>query len=178
MSSLITPRRLLIFGTLGAAVLLWSLLGNSSDETSAAAARPARERGASGPPANTMLTANAAAILTRLAHRTADDKTAGALFASHTWFVPPPPPPPPPPPVAGPPPAPVAPPLPFTFIGSYARQGDSATYFIARGDRIYDVKMGDAVDSDYTFVAVDGGNMIFNYNPLNSRQSLALGGTP
>ena len=178
MSSLITPRRLTIIATIGAAVLLWSFLGQSSDETSAAAVRPARERAPTNERGNSTLTADAAAVLTRLAHRTTDTKTAGALFASHTWFVPPPPPPPAPVQLAGPPPAPTAPPLPFTFIGSYALQGDAATYFIARGDRIYDVKMGDAVDNDYTFVAIEGSNMIFNYKPINARQSLALGGTP
>ncbi len=177
MSSALTPRRLLVGGTLGAAVLLWAMLGESPDETSAAAARPTRERPAMGQPANT-LTANAAAILTRLAHRTTDTKTSAALFASRSWYVAPPPPPPAPVQPSGPPPAPIAPPLPFTFVGSYALQGDKATYFIARGDRIYDVKIGDAVDSDYTVVGADDSSMIFNYKPLNARQSLALGGTP
>ena len=176
MSSLLTPRRLLVLGTLGAAVLLWSLLGGSSDDTSAATSGRSRERPAAGQPANT-LTANAAAILTRLAHRTADTKMAGALFASHSWYVAPPPPPQPVQP-PGPPPAPSAPPLPFTFVGSYALQGDQATYFVARGDRIYDLKAGDAVDNEYTLAAVDAANLIFNYKPLNIRQSLALGGTP
>jgi hypothetical protein len=89
----------------------------------------------------------------------------------------------PPPPVAAPPaeppappPPPTAPPLPFTFIGSYAVQGDQAVFFVARNDRIYDLKTGDAVDNDYTLVAVDASNMIFNYKPLNARQTLALGG--
>jgi hypothetical protein len=86
-----------------------------------------------------------------------------------------PPPPPAPPPAA--PAAPTAPPLPFTLLGSYAAEGDQATYFLARDDRIYDVKAGDAIDADYTLIAADGANLIFNYKPLNSRQSLALGGT-
>jgi hypothetical protein len=175
MSALLTPRRVLIFGAIGAAVLLFSMLGQSSDESSAAAARPTGERAAANRPAST-LTADAAAVLSRLAHRSADAKSAGALFASRSWVVPPPPPPPPPP--AAPPPPPTAPPLPFVFIGSYAAQGDQPTYFVGRGDRIYDLKAGDAVDTDYTFVAVDGANMIFNFKPLNARQSLALGGTP
>jgi hypothetical protein len=124
------------------------------------------------------LNSNAAAFLTRLAHRTAESGRAGALFASRSWHVAPPPPPPPPP---APPPAaaapPTAPPLPFTLLGSYAAEGDQVTYFLARDDRIYDVKAGDAVDADYTLVAADGANLTFNYKPLNSRQSLALGGT-
>jgi hypothetical protein len=72
---------------------------------------------------------------------------------------------------------PTAPPLPFTLLGSYAAQGDQVTYFLARGDRIYNVKPGDAIDADYTLLEADGTNLVFNYKPLNSRQSLALGGT-
>ena len=71
MSALLTPRRVLIFGAIGAAVLLFSMLGQSSDETSAAVTHPAGERSGANRPAST-LTADAAAVLSRLAHRSAD----------------------------------------------------------------------------------------------------------
>ena len=106
--------------------------------------------------------------------RVVSSSLAAGLFSPHSWHVEPPPPPAPAAPAA-PPPAPAAPPLPFTFVGRYALQGDEATFFIERGDRIYDVKPGDEIDAEYTFVAVNGENMIFNYKPLNTRQSLALG---
>jgi hypothetical protein len=174
MSLAITKKRMLIYAAIVVAGVVLYFSGQSSEETSTAVARVSAD--SAGPRQNNLtLSSNAAAFLTRLAHRTTDTKTAEALFASRTWVVPVPPPPPPPAP--GPPPPPVAPPLPFTFLGSYAAQGDQATFFLARGDRIYDVKLGDAIDADYTLVAVDGANMIFNYKPLNARQSLALGGT-
>jgi hypothetical protein len=177
MNLTITPRRALIYGSIGAAALIFSVMGQSSDDTSTAVAQASGER--SAPRASgAALTANAAEILTRLAHRSAASKSADALFAARSWYVAPPPPPAPPAPPPGPPPAPTAPPLPFVFLGSYAAQGDAATYFLSRGDRIYDVKAGDGIDADYTLVAVDGVNMIFNYKPLNARQSLPFGGTP
>src|SRR4029077_18792006 len=136
MSLSITPRRMMIYGAIGAAALAWRLSGQSSDDTGTAVIRHA---GASSGPRGgaSTLSSNAAAFLTRLAHRTSNSTTADALFATHSWYVAPPPPPPPPPaaPVVAPPPT--APPLPFTLLGSYAAQGDQVTYFLARGDRIY-----------------------------------------
>ena len=177
----LTPRRTLIFGSIAAAAIIWFYVGQSPDEPTGAVARAAGATARTGSllprQGGTALSANAAEFLTRLAHRTTDSKTAGALFASKSWYVAPPP-PPPAPPVHVVPPPPTAPPLPFTFIGSYAVQGDQTTYFVARGERIYDVKMGAVIDDDYTLVAVDAANMIFNYRPLNAHQSLALGGTP
>jgi hypothetical protein len=176
MNLSITPRRMLIYGLIGATALGLGLFGQSSDDTSAAvvhrAGAPSRPQGG-----NSTLSSNAAAFLTQLAHRTSNSNTADALFATHSWYVAPPPPPPPPPTAPVVAAAPTAPPLPFTLLGSYAAQGDKVTYFLARGDRIYDVKQGDPIDADYTLVGADGTSLIFNYKPLNSRQSLALGGT-
>jgi hypothetical protein len=164
----------MIYASIGAGILGLAMFGQSSDDTSAAAVRRTGTRPQQG---TSTLNPNAAAFLTRLAHRTADSKTADALFATHSWYVPPPPPPPPPPapPVVAA--APTAPPLPFTLLGSYAADGDQVTYFLSRGDRIYDVKRGDEIDADYTLVEADGTNLIFNYKPMNTRQSLAVGGT-
>jgi len=176
MSLSITPSRMMMYGAIGAAALAWGLSGQSSDDAGTAVIRHA---GASSRPPGgaSTLSSNAAAFLTRLAHRTSNSTTADALFATHSWYVAPPPPPPPPPapPVVAAPPT--APPLPFTLLGSYAAQGDKVTYFLARGDRIYNVKAGDAIDADYTLLEAEGTNLVFNYKPLNSRQTLALGGT-
>jgi hypothetical protein len=171
----LTPRRMMVYGSIGAAVLAWSFLGQSSDESTAAVARESGAGAGVSREGGAALSANAAAFLTRLAHRTTDSKTAGALFAARSWYVAPPPASPPPP--QGPPPPPSAPPLPFSFIGSYAAQGDQVVYFLSRGDRIYDVRLGDELDIDYALVAIDGGNLIFNFKPLNARQTLAIGGT-
>jgi hypothetical protein len=161
---------LLTAAVLGAAVLMKHSGVLSGAAAPAPTTRPARPRlpSESGPKA-------AAAPAGVRSTRVAGSSLTAALFSPHSWHVEPPPPPPAPVAPAGPPPAPTAPPLPFTFVGSYALDGDQATFFITRGDRIYSVKPGDEVDSDYTLVAVDGANMIFNYKPLNARQSLALG---
>jgi hypothetical protein len=107
--------------------------------------------------------------------RTADAAHAGELFAPRSWYSPPPPPPP-----AAPVPeaAPVAPPLPYTVLGSYT-DGDNATvYFVSREDRVYDVKPGDDLDQTYSVAAVENGQLVFIYKPLNVRQSLPIGATP
>jgi hypothetical protein len=119
MSLSITPRRMMIYGAIGAVALALGLSGQSS-------AIPARRSYATRSLLQTArgrLDAQfgAAAFLTRLAHRTSNSTTADALFATRSWYVAPPPPPLPPaaPVVAAPP---TAPPL-FTLLGSYAVQG-------------------------------------------------------
>jgi hypothetical protein len=178
--AIIGTRKMLIYGVLGAGSLGLAILGQPTDDPSVASARPAtqvtRARTSAAP--GSTLSADAAVFLTRLAHRTAESKASTELFASHSWYVPPPPPPPAPPAPPAPPPAPTAPPLPFTFLGSYAALGDQPTYFLSRGDRIYDVKVGESIDIEYSLAAADGSNLIFTYKPLNARQSLPAGAAP
>lgn len=180
----IVSKQTMIYAVLAIGSLGLAIFGQPSADTSAAvskpesaapdAFRPVGRSGSAGP--DSTLSANAAAYLTRLAHRTSDSKASAALFATHSWYVAPPPSPPPPPIPPAPPPVPVAPPLPFTFLGSYAAQGDKPTYFLSRGDRIYDVKVGDSLDTEYSLDASEGSNLIFTYKPLKSRQSLPAGG--
>jgi hypothetical protein len=107
--------------------------------------------------------------------RVADATLAGELFATHSWYVPPPPPPPAPPVKAEPPPPPMAPPLPFAFLGSYTPGGDVTVFFLTRGDRVYDVKVGDLIDDTYELAGAADGQLTFNYKPLNQQQTLATG---
>jgi hypothetical protein len=100
---------------------------------------------------------------------------APALFAQHSWYVPPPPGPPPPPAQPPPPPDPTAPPFPYTFVGSFAPQGDLPVFFLSRGDRVIDARVGDRLDGVYQFESASGGQLVFVYLPLNIRQSLAVG---
>src|SRR5262245_9417536 len=116
-----------------------------------------------------------AAILSAIAHRTADASQADALFAPRSWYTPPPPPPPAAPAPAA---APTAPPLPFTFLGRYTDGNNATVYFVTRDDRVYDVKPGDVIDSIYSIEAVENGQLVFLYKPLNTRQPLALGDAP
>jgi hypothetical protein len=117
-----------------------------------------------------------------LAHRVVEQTAAGALFATHSWYVPPPA-PPAPPPVAEvapePPPAPVAPPLPFTYMGSYAPNGVKPVYFLREGDRVYDVHVGDILEGGtYSVDAFTNDALVFTYKPLNQKQQLSTGGGP
>jgi hypothetical protein len=107
--------------------------------------------------------------------RTAESSHAAALFAAHSWYVAPPPPPPAAP---LPPPPPQAPPFPYAFVGSYAPAGEQPVYFLAKADRVIDAHVGDRLDGIYAFESADPGNLVFNYLPLNIRQSVPTGASP
>jgi len=100
------------------------------------------------------------------------------LFQSKSWYVPPPPPPkpkyvaPPPPP---PPPPPTAPPLPFSFMGSYQEPGDKLVVYLARADKLYAVSPGDTLEGIYKIEGVNAGQLSIMYLPLNIRQNLRIG---
>jgi hypothetical protein len=128
----------------------------------------------------TMSTHSASALLVRLKHRVAANSDSGALFQKQSWYVPPPPPAPLPTAqlVNTPPPAPTAPPMPFGVMGSYARPGDAKVYFLTRGDRVFDVRVGDTIDGTYTVDAETRGLLVMTYMPLNIQQSIALEDSP
>jgi hypothetical protein len=111
----------------------------------------------------------------RMSDRLVKDTVAAALFSAHSWYVAPPPPPPPAPMVVQAPPVPTAPPLPFAFMGSYRTEGAGQTYFLTAGDRVYDVKVGDTLDSTYSVDGVKSGQLLLTYMPLKIQQSLAVG---
>jgi len=120
---------------------------------------------------------DASGLLARLSRRVSDGKAAPALFRTQSWYVAPPPPPPAPYVAPPPPPAPTAPPLPFTVMGSYARPGDVAVYFLTRGDRVFDVRVGDTIDHIYSVDSAANGQLLLTYLPLKIQQTLALGGS-
>jgi hypothetical protein len=145
---------------------------DSSQTTIATAAASAKRTLASSGGAASNDSGN---LLTRLAHRVAESKAVEALFHSQSWYVAPPPPPPAPPaPVEAPPP-PTAPPLPFAAMGSYARPGDATVFFLTRGDRVFDVHVGDTIDNTYSVDSFANGQLTFTYKPLNIKQTLAVG---
>ena len=120
---------------------------------------------------------DASALLARLSRRVSDGKAAPALFHSQSWYVAPPPPPSAPYVAPPPPPAPTAPPLPFTVMGSYAHPGDVIVYFLTRGDRVFDVHVGDTIDHTYSVDGAANGQLLFTYLPLKIQQTLAVGGS-
>jgi hypothetical protein len=96
------------------------------------------------------------------------------LFAAKSWYVPPPPPPPPKP---RPPPPPSAPPLPFTFLGTFQESPERLVIFLVKGDRIYTVSTGDVIENTYRVEQAAGGKLTLRYLPLNIPQILAIGET-
>lgn len=104
-----------------------------------------------------------------------DSKEVGNVFKAVSWYVPPPPPPPPVQQLE--PPKPVAPPLPFTYLGQY-READSAhgVIILANADRVYTVSEGDVIDGTYSVGKAADGQLEFTYLPLNINQSLNIGG--
>ncbi len=115
-------------------------------------------------------------LMARLAHRVAESKAVEALFHTQSWYVAPPPPPPAPVVVVAPPP-PTAPPLPFAVMGSYAHPGSATVYFLTRGDRVFDVHVGDTIDNTYSVDGAANGELTLTYKPLNIQQTLAIGGS-
>lgn len=93
--------------------------------------------------------------------------------------APPSPPPPPAPPQHVPAPAPVAPPLPFVYLGRQepaAGPARATEYYFARGDEALTVRTGDRIGEDYRFEGDDGqGTLRFVYLPLKTRQTLFIG---
>ncbi len=124
------------------------------DSDSVEPARHTAAAPAHAPRAATTLSAPVARSLLALAHRVVDPTAAGALFK------------------------PVAPPLPFTYMGSYAPNGAKPVFFLTQGDRVYDVHIGDTLDGTYSVDAFNNGALVFTYKPLNQQQQLNTGGAP
>jgi len=102
-------------------------------------------------------------------------------FASKSWLPPPPPPPPAPapPPVvaAAPPPPPTAPPLPFAFVGMVERGADRPRAYLAKGDALLIVGVGDQIeDNRYRIDVLTPSSVVLTYLPLNQQQTLSVPG--
>ena len=75
--------------------------------------------------------------------------------------------------VAPPPARPVAPPMPFQFVGRIqGREGQ--TILLARDAESFSVKAGEEIDSDYRLESVANETLTIVYLPLNERQTLDL----
>ncbi len=123
------------------------------------------------PAGGTETTATQATVLAA----TAAAVPAADLFAAQSWYVAPPPlvalaPTAPPPPAR-----PMAPPLPFKFIG---KLDDSQTLrvFLMRGEQVLVVSEGDLIDTTYQVKQLDAERMTLVYLPLGITQSLSVGG--
>ena len=166
-------------------VYIVATLPDAGSEQVAAVAAPTHgERGAAvtgtatgtGAARNAVRQPDGGNMFARLAHRVTTGKAVEALFHPQSWYVAPPPPPPAPYVPPPPPPPPTAPPLPFTVMGSYARHGQATVYFLTRGDRVFDVHVGDTIDNTYSVDSAANGQLTLTYKPLNIQQTLAVGG--
>jgi hypothetical protein len=73
--------------------------------------------------------------------------------------------------VTPPPPQPVAPPMPFQYVGRIeGREGP--TILLSRGGESFSVKAGEPIDNDYRLDSVTGEALTIVYLPLNERQTL------
>jgi len=120
-----------------------------------------------------------AQTLYSLAHRVSADDAAPSLFSAHPWYTPPPPPPPAPTLTAAQEAAlrvPVAPPLPFAYMGSYTPDGSDPVFFLTQGDRVYNVRVGDTLNDTYSVDSVTNGQLVMTYKPLKIQQQLTVGG--
>lgn len=108
----------------------------------------------------------------------AGDAMVSDPFAVKNWQPAPPPAPPPPPPAQ--PPEPMAPALPFKYMGRQELVGDAAAtvFYLSRGRDAYVVRAGDKLDSEYQLDGADGGVLRFTYLPLSVKQTLPIGIDP
>jgi len=92
------------------------------------------------------------------------------IFAIRNWE------PPPPPPSELKPETPLAPPLPFRFMGRIIDPGKPTAYLLARGDKTLVVSVGTTIDNTYRLEKFENGRLLFRYRPMNIRQTLEIGG--
>jgi len=101
----------------------------------------------------------------------------GDAFSPTSWTPPPPPPPPPAPAVVAPPPPPppppTAPPLPYSFVGMLEDKSRPQA-FLARGEVLNIVKVGDVIDNSYRVEALSASQVVLTYLPLNQTQTLSV----
>lgn len=90
-------------------------------------------------------------------------------FAVRNWT-----PPPPPPPANTSAARPVAPPLPFAFLGKKF-EDDEWQVFLGVDDKLYIVKEADLITETYRVDAIRPPTMTFTYLPLHQQQTLVIG---
>lgn len=69
---------------------------------------------------------------------------------------------------------PVAPPLPFRYLGQMTEEG-RVTLFLSVNERNIAVKAGETIDDQYRVDSIENGVAVFTYLPLKYRQTLPVG---
>ena len=73
------------------------------------------------------------------------------------------------------PPTPVAPPLPFTYVGKMVEE-NKLTIYASKAGRNYILKEGDMIEGMYSVKSIDSEKVIFEYLPLQFEQILVIRG--
>jgi hypothetical protein len=110
------------------------------------------------------------ALIAAASRPTASGTPRRDLFSARSWN--PPLPPLPPPAVA----SPVAPPLPFTFIGKKL-EGQAWEVYLGRGEQTFIVRQGQALEGVWQIDKIAPPSMEVTYRPLRQVQTLAIGDT-
>lgn len=158
---------LLVALTVGAAWLLDA--GDDGDEIAAPVQREPRRAPAA--PGDARRPGAAPTALLPLRERRSTGATApqpGRLFAENSWA---PPPPKPKPEQAAP--APVAPALPFSYVGRQV-QGGKEEVFLAEGEKLHVVRAGSVIAGRYRVESVAARSVTLIYLPLNQTQQLLI----
>lgn len=179
MSSATTSRRRwwLWLPLLGLAAWLALFGDKGPDGTAAAVSLPARPLPAAAPAPKTSRAAEPGSIETLVNREQWAGAAAGAasapasrrdLFSTRNWN----PPPPPPAPVAEA--APVAPPLPFAFLGKKL-EGEVWEVYLSRGEQTFIAREGQTLDGTYRVDKIAPPTLALTYLPLGQSQSLPIG---
>lgn len=86
-------------------------------------------------------------------------------FRNKSWYIAPPP---------LPPPRPVAPPLPFQYLGKLSEDGQIRVFLNHQGKYLI-ARTGDVIDGIYRVEDIAGSRMTLLYQPLKERQVLSIG---
>ncbi len=89
------------------------------------------------------------------------------MFPAQSWYVPPP--------QTRVVARPSAPPLFFHYIGKMLEEGEHTAVFLEKQSRIFIVREGDAIDSNYRVDAITPPVMTLTYLPLDEKQTVQIG---
>lgn len=168
-------RQFLIFVVLGVTVWFAFFASPPSDMTVDEVARKNKPAKPSTPIVSTAAgnsQLKLSAIVDRRELIEVDEKTkVSTLFDQQNWN-PPPPTPALEKPVASP--TPVAPTMPFQYIGKKIEDGTYEVY-LASGDKTYAVVVGTVIENTYKVDAIKPPLMYLTYLPLNQSQTISIG---
>lgn len=117
------------------------------------------------------------ALVLPQSNRTVPD-SGGNAFATQSWLPPPPvvkaaPPPPP-----SKPEVPVAPPLPYVYLGLIERINAKPQAFLGKGEALLPVVAGDALEGIYRVESLNAQQVVITHLPTNTVQTLTAPGNP